>query len=254
MIPDPLPPKVICSCLAPEGKQIVSNLLVQLKAHRQEDSHIMLAWTHTHIHMHGTHTHTHTHTSSVRTAVIDWWNGPLTLVVIFFALCLLLLTWNIAGITCRACHSSGTFFHCDTHTHTHTHVCAQTPFSTHAQIQEYMHAARTHTHMHHCRAALLTCVATSSCCWMFAIISALTADNCRLASGTSPPWAWVSRTRRSSVCSLATEKWSRITTDSRLIEAIPMPWHSFESSLQHYQLFYFLHPVFSLLPNSQIRP
>ena len=45
-------------------------------------------------------------------AVIDWWNGPLTLVVIFFALCLLLLTWSIAGVACRACHSSGTFFHC----------------------------------------------------------------------------------------------------------------------------------------------
>ena len=53
----------------------------------------------------------------------------LTLVVIFFALCLLLLTLSIAGVacTCRACHSSGTFFHCDTHTHTHTfrfsHLC-----------------------------------------------------------------------------------------------------------------------------------
>ena len=53
-------------------------------------------------------------------AVIDWWNGPLSLVVIFFALCLLLLTWSIAGVACRACHSSGTFFHCDTHAHTHT--------------------------------------------------------------------------------------------------------------------------------------
>ena len=52
-------------------------------------------------------------------AVIDWWNGPLTLVVIFFALCLLLLTWSIAGVVCRACHSSGTFF-IVTHTHTHT--------------------------------------------------------------------------------------------------------------------------------------
>ena len=52
-------------------------------------------------------------------AVIDWWNGPLTLVVILFALCLLLLTGSIAGAACRACHSSGTFFHCDTHTHTH---------------------------------------------------------------------------------------------------------------------------------------
>ena len=43
-------------------------------------------------------------------AVIDWWNRPVALVVIFFALCLLLLTWSIAGIACRACHSSGTFF------------------------------------------------------------------------------------------------------------------------------------------------
>ena len=60
--------------------------------------------------------------SSVRMAVIDWWNGPLTLVVIFFALCLLLLTWSIAGVACRACHSSGTFFHCDTHTHTQTNI------------------------------------------------------------------------------------------------------------------------------------
>ena len=55
-------------------------------------------------------------------AVIDWWNGPLTLVVIFFALCLLLLTWSIASVACRACHSSGTFFHCDTHTHKHVHT------------------------------------------------------------------------------------------------------------------------------------
>ena len=58
-------------------------------------------------------------------AVIDWWNGPLTLVVIFFALCLLLFT--IAGVACRACHSSCTFFHCDTHTHTtHTRTHART--------------------------------------------------------------------------------------------------------------------------------
>ena len=32
------------------------------------------------------------------------------------------LTWNIAGFACRACHSSGTFFHCDTHTHTRIHT------------------------------------------------------------------------------------------------------------------------------------
>ena len=57
------------------------------------------------------------------TVVIVWWNGPLTLVVIFFALCLLLLTWSIAGVACRACHSSGTFFSLwHTHTHTHTHT------------------------------------------------------------------------------------------------------------------------------------
>ena len=77
-----------------------------------------------------THTHTHTHTnfsfSSVRMAVINWWSGPLVLVVIFFALCMLLLTWNISGIICRACHSSGTLFHCDTHTHTHTHTRTHT--------------------------------------------------------------------------------------------------------------------------------
>ena len=42
-------------------------------------------------------------------AVIDCWNGPLSLVVIFFALCLLLLAWSIAGVACRACHSSGIF-------------------------------------------------------------------------------------------------------------------------------------------------
>ena len=47
--------------------------------------------------------------------MIDWWNGPLSLVFLF-ALCLLLLTWSIAVIACRACHSSGTFFHCDTRT------------------------------------------------------------------------------------------------------------------------------------------
>ena len=42
--------------------------------------------------------------------------------LIFFALCLLLLTWSIAGVDCRACHSSGTFFLCDTHTQARTHV------------------------------------------------------------------------------------------------------------------------------------
>ena len=64
-------------------------------------------------------------------AVIDWWNGPLTLVVIFFALCLL-LTWSIACVACRACHSSGTFFSLwHTHTHTHTHTHAHTHTHTH---------------------------------------------------------------------------------------------------------------------------
>ena len=61
-------------------------------------------------------------------AVIDWWNGPLTLVVIFFALCLLLLTWSIARVACRACHSSGILFslwHTHTHTHTHTAWCSE---------------------------------------------------------------------------------------------------------------------------------
>ena len=53
-------------------------------------------------------------------AVIDWWNLPLILVVFFFALCLLLLARSIAGITCCACHLSGTFFSM-WHTHTHTH-------------------------------------------------------------------------------------------------------------------------------------
>ena len=55
--------------------------------------------------------------SSVKMAVIDWWNLPLILVVFFFALCLLLLARSIAGITCCACHSSGTFF---SMWHTHT--------------------------------------------------------------------------------------------------------------------------------------
>ena len=74
--------------------------------------------------------------SSVRMAVIDWWNGPLTLAVIFFALCLLLFTWSIAGVACRACHSSGTFFslwHTHTHTHTHTHA------RTHARKHLFYH-------------------------------------------------------------------------------------------------------------------
>ena len=47
---------------------------------------------------------------------------PFSLVVIFFALCLLLLTWSIAGVACRACHSSCTFFLCDTHTRARARV------------------------------------------------------------------------------------------------------------------------------------
>ena len=82
--------------------------------------------THTHAHTHALHAHmcthaciacmyehTHTRTYARTHAHI------LSLVVIFFALCLLLLTWSIAGVACRACHSSGTFFHCDTHTRMH---------------------------------------------------------------------------------------------------------------------------------------
>ena len=92
------------------------------------------------------HTRTHANTcvglvncfsslfSSVRMAVIDWWNGPLSLVVIFFALCLLLLTWRIAGVACRACYSSGSFFRCDTHTHTHTHAHKNTHAHVHKQV------------------------------------------------------------------------------------------------------------------------
>ena len=102
-----------------------------LSGHSMTDEY---RYAHARTHAHK-HTHTHTHTllffSSVRMAVIDWWNGPLSLVVIFFALCLLLLTWSIAGVACRACHSSGTFFHCDTHTHTHARTHAHTHTHTH---------------------------------------------------------------------------------------------------------------------------
>ena len=54
-------------------------------------------------------------------AVIDWWNGLLTLVIIFFALCLLQLTWSIASIACRACHSSGIFSMW--YSHARSHAC-----------------------------------------------------------------------------------------------------------------------------------
>ena len=78
-------------------------------------------------------------------AVIDWWNGPLTLVVIFFALCLLLLTWSIASVACRACHSSGTFFSF-WHTHTHTHTRAHTRTHTHT----HTHRLELECFMHDC--------------------------------------------------------------------------------------------------------
>ena len=74
---------------------------------------------------------------------MDWWNRPPTLVGIFFALCLLLLTWSIAGIACRACHLSGTFFHCDTHTRAH---------------------ARMHTHLFYCNLERLRFL--KKCTWL----------------------------------------------------------------------------------------
>ena len=92
-------------------------------------------------------------------AVIDWWNGPLTLVVIFFALCLLLLTWSIACVACRACHSSGTpFFHCDTHTHTHTHTYTQ----THTHTLRYSPIPRIHRDWQiHCKTSQETWLAST---------------------------------------------------------------------------------------------
>ena len=91
-------------------------------------------------------------------AVIDWWNGPLTLVVIFFELCLLLLTFSIAGVACRDCHSSDTFFHCDTHTHTHTHtythmlltwsIAGVTCCACHSSGTFFHCDTHTHTHKH----------------------------------------------------------------------------------------------------------
>ena len=63
--------------------------------------------------------------------MIDWWNVPLTLVVFFFALCLLPLTWSIVGI---ACQSSVTFFIL-----THTHTCARVRTKTHARTKTHIH-------------------------------------------------------------------------------------------------------------------
>ena len=81
-----------------------------------------------------------------------------SLVVIFFALSLLLLTWSIAGIACHACHSSGTFFslwhtharactHAHTHTHTHTRTHTHTHTHTHT-THTHTHTHNTHTHIH----------------------------------------------------------------------------------------------------------
>ena len=47
-------------------------------------------------------------------------------IIIFFALCLLLLTWSIAGVACSACHSSGTFFFSLWNTHTRARTRAHT--------------------------------------------------------------------------------------------------------------------------------
>ena len=111
--------------------------------------------THTHTHAHTrTHAHTHAHTQA-HTQTHTHTNGPLSLVVIFFALCLLLLTWSIAGVACRACHSSGTFFHCDTHAHTHMHT--HTHAHTHTHTRTNMHT-RTHSRSHtHTRTHTRTC-------------------------------------------------------------------------------------------------
>ena len=104
----------------------------------------------------------HTHTLlfffySVTLAVIDWWNGALCSCSIF--LCIVLAaTWSIAGIACRACCSSGTFFslwHTHTHTrarartHTHTHTHRHTDTHTHTHTHTQARArAHTHTHTH----------------------------------------------------------------------------------------------------------
>ena len=75
-------------------------------------------------HKHG-HSHIHTHFFSEEAKLAKrreknyrhtHTNLPLVLVV---SHCIVLAaTWSNAGITCRACHSSGASFHCDTHTHT----------------------------------------------------------------------------------------------------------------------------------------
>ena len=63
-------------------------------------------------------------------------------------LCLLLLTWSIAGVDCRACHSSGTFF-IVTHTHTHTRIHTHTlSFSLSLSLSHTHTHTHTHTHLH----------------------------------------------------------------------------------------------------------
>ena len=55
-----------------------------------------------------THRKRHTRTHKHR----HWHTDTFTLVLLLFVV--LAITWSIAGIACRACHLSGTFFHCDT--------------------------------------------------------------------------------------------------------------------------------------------
>ena len=78
----------------------------------------------------------------VRMAMNDWWNGPLTFDVNFFALCFMLVTWSIAGVACCVC-SSGNFFHWDTPTPTLTHTYALT--CTYAAVRNL---AETRAYIH----------------------------------------------------------------------------------------------------------
>ena len=66
---------------------------------------------------------------------------------IFSALCLLLPTWSIAGIACRACYIVWHFLFILTHKHTHTHANRNTHTPTHAHTHTHTHA-HTHTHTH----------------------------------------------------------------------------------------------------------
>ena len=53
---------------------------------------------------------------------------------------MLAATSSIAGITCRAWNSSGTFFHNDMQAHTHTHTHKQThTHTTHTNKHTYTH-------------------------------------------------------------------------------------------------------------------